>query len=100
MIILIFIGNFSPMELIDSRTPINDQFLEIIEFQLANGWTLLRPEEICALTDAPILTDSEYYDDLGAVAGAEKVWWYPNYAVSSEVEKLLADGCVLFPSGN
>jgi hypothetical protein len=45
----------------------DSQLAEVIEWQLCNGWELLRPEEVGALTDAPILSDNVERDNQGNV---------------------------------
>ena len=37
----------------------------------------MRPEDIGALTDAPILSDDIEYDDEGEVVRVGAVYWYP-----------------------
>jgi hypothetical protein len=78
---------------------IDAQFIEIIEHQLCNGWDMIKPEEIAALTSAPILSDSAIYDDRGILTGIDEVWWYPNYAIFNEVEELLEHGYIDFDLG-
>lgn len=60
----------------------------------------VNPEEIGALTDAPIVTNEvEYIDDECAVSSREvtgRVWWFPNYMVESFGETLLKTGTVTF----
>ena len=69
---------------------------EVIEWQLGNGWSWVRPEDIGALTDAPILSDDIAYDDQGDVVSVGAVYWYPRYDVSDPVACLLTDGSVEF----
>ena len=69
---------------------------EMIEWQLGNGWSWVRPEDIGALTDAPILSDDIEYDDHGGVVSVGVVYWYPHYDVSDPVAQLLANGYVDF----
>ena len=56
----------------------------------------MRPEEIGALTDAPILSDDIEYDDEGEVVRVGVVYWYPQYDVADPVAQLLASGSVEF----
>jgi hypothetical protein len=44
---------------------IDAAFLELIGFQLGNGWEEVKPEEVGALTASMILTDEADRDDLG-----------------------------------
>ena len=76
--------------------PTKQALSELFEDWLGNGWEFLRPEQIGALTDAPILTDEIIYGDLGNVEFLGHVWWFPNYAIENEVETLLRNGKVIF----
>ncbi len=55
----------------------------------------LRPEEIGALTDAPIFGHVER-DDQGNIKEVGDVWWYPNYMVSDPIEELAEKGTLVF----
>lgn len=58
----------------------------------------VQPEDIGALTDAPILTDDMTYTD-GDTDKREvvgQVWWYPEYAVYSFAKVLLEEKEVIF----
>jgi len=63
-------------------------FEEMIEWQLCNGWEFIWPEEIGALTDAPILSDAAERDDKGVLTSVGRVYWYPQYQVHNPVEEL------------
>lgn len=81
-------------ELLDK--PVDQAFAELIEYHLANGWTLLDPEDVGALTASPILSEEVQYDEDGNIASVGRVYWYPEYQVKSEIEELLEDGEVVF----
>jgi hypothetical protein len=49
---------------------------------------MVPPEDIGALTAAPILSDEIVRDDNGRVVEAGRVYWYPDYAVRDEIEGL------------
>lgn len=53
------------------------------------------PEEINALTDAPIL-GTVTRDDMGEITEVHAIWWYPNYAIRSPLEDLRDDGFTIF----
>lgn len=72
---------------------------QVIEWQLSNGWEFVRPEDIGALTEAPILTEEIDTDDRGTVLSVGTVYWYPQYDVSDPVAKLLENGYVDFERG-
>lgn len=66
------------------------------------GWlgnavfTPIYPENVGALTDAPMFSDVVEYLDDGEVEVPGKVWWFPNYAVENFAETLLSQGKVTF----
>jgi len=60
----------------------DNKLSEVIEWQLANGWSLVRPEDVGALTDAPILSEDIDTDDQGNVRSVGTVYWYPQYDVT------------------
>jgi hypothetical protein len=72
---------------------------DLLEDHLANGWEFLLPEEVGALTAAPILSDNAMRDDSGKLVsvGVGDVYWFPDYAVRSELDELYEKGEVLFP---
>jgi hypothetical protein len=57
---------------------------------------MLRPEDIGALTEAPILTEDLETDHEGNVRHVGVVYWYPQYQVFDPVAQLLQNGCVDF----
>lgn len=71
---------------------------DLLEDWLCNGWEWLAPEEIGALTSAPILSDEVERDDFGKIVKLGRVYWFPNYAVECELETMLAEGEVFFPA--
>ena len=52
---------------------------------------MVPPEDIGALTAAPILSDEIVRDDDGRLTAAGRVYWYPDYAVRDEIEELRPD---------
>ena len=67
---------------------------------LCNGWEFIRPEEIGALTSAPILSDDAKRNDQGELTDVGNVYWFSDYAVTCEIEELLAKGQVAFPKAD
>jgi hypothetical protein len=63
---------------------------------MANGWSMLRPEDVGALTEAPILTEDLDTDDEGHVRHVGVVYWYSQYQVLDPVAQLLENGYVDF----
>lgn len=55
----------------------------------------VRPEEIAALTDAPILGIVDRNDN-GKLVKAESIWWFPNYCLRSPVQDLAEYGECIF----
>ncbi len=78
----------------------DNKLSEVIEWQLTNGWSLMRPEDVGALTDAPILSEDIDTDDQGNVGSVGTVYWYPQYDVSDPVAELLQNGYIDFVRGD
>lgn len=75
----------------------DDFFRDLIEYQLCNGWEIIPPEDIGALTAATILSDEADRDDSGTLTRVGTV--YSNiafYQVWSAVEEMMKDGYVNF----
>ena len=70
---------------------------DAFEHLIANGYMWVQPEDIGALTSAPILSDGGTKDD-GSIdlSGGANVWWYPNYAVRSPMEDIAETGKTVF----
>ncbi len=68
---------------------------ELLEDFLCNGWGIISPEDIGALTDAPIITNEIDRDDDGHIIHLGDTWWFPNYQIENEIE-LLLNGKVVF----
>ena len=60
----------------------------LLEDHLCSSWEMVPPEDIGALTAAPILSDEIVRDDDGRVTEAGRVYWYPDYQVRDEIEEL------------
>jgi len=60
-------------------------FQALLEDWLGNGWEWVKPEDIGALTSAPILRSPN-----------GMIYWFPNYAITCEIEEMLATGHVDF----
>lgn len=93
-------------ELLDIKENKNiDNDLDVIATLLedssvgGSGWGLIPPEDIGALTSAPIIGEDFSYDDNGNLERIEKLWWYPDYMVRS-VGKELLEGDVVFQNAN
>lgn len=69
---------------------------KLFEDKCGNGWGIVEPEWIGALTDAPIVTDEYTFTDDEKHEVTGRVWWFPNYMVEDPVETLLERGRVVF----
>lgn len=68
----------------------------LLEDHLCSGWEMVPPEDLGALTAAPILSDEIVRDDHGEVTEAGRVYWFPDYMVRDEIEELRTELSVLF----
>lgn len=75
----------------------SEQFMcDLFEHPLCNGWEWIRPEEIAALTDAPIVSDRTERDEDGTLVKIGRVYWFPSYQIESPVQTLYDAGRVIF----
>lgn len=67
---------------------------------IGNGFEVVRPEEIGALTNALIIAYDAPRDDEGVIHpdDSTKVWWDPNYQVRSLLQELVDKGEFIFKS--
>lgn len=88
----------SGQEIIDAISILKDDIslIDIIEYQLCNGWDFIRPEEIGALTNAPILSNEVKRDDNGEITEIGKIYWFADYQMINEVESLLFNDFLIF----
>ncbi len=75
---------------------INAALHALLEDHLCGRWEMVPPEAIGALTAAPILSDEIVRDDEGRVTEAGRVYWYPDYQVSDEIEEIRQKLVLLF----
>lgn len=75
---------------------INAALYALLEDHLCTGWEMAPPEDIGALTAAPILSDEIVRDDDGRVTEAGRVYWYPDYQVRDEIEEIRKKLVLLF----
>lgn len=68
---------------------------EVIEAITGNGLSYIAPEQIGALTDAPIFGDIGIGDD-GEVDYVGDVFWFPNYMITDPWKELAETGRVVF----
>jgi hypothetical protein len=72
-------------EIASKELTADSKLAQVIEWQLSNGWSMVQPEDVGALTDAPILTEEIDTDTQGNVLKVGTVYWYPQYDVSDPV---------------
>ena len=84
----------------DSYSNPHDLFYELMEEHMANDlYEILFPEEIGALTSAPIIGYDVLRDDSGDLIEVQEVYWFPDYQVIDPIEELLEKGEVFFEKG-
>ena len=82
----------------DTLSP-NDIFVRLIEYHLCNGWELVSPENIGALTSSLILSDDySILDESSNIFEYEyhAAYWFPEYQVRSELKDMEQYGFVEF----
>ncbi len=78
----------------------NYLFIDLLEKVICNSdWEFITPEEIGALTDSFILSDTATRDDQGKLQSIDSVYWYPDYQVKSEGRELAECGEIVFQKG-
>jgi len=68
----------------------------LLEDHLCNGWEMVPPEDIGALTAAPILSEEIVRNEEGRVTDVGRVYWYPDYAVRDEIEEIRTKLALVF----
>lgn len=72
----------------------------VIQDQIDSGWwNIVRPEEVDALTSAPLLSDDAVWNDYGELTQCKNLWYYDMYAILDPIEELLECGEVVFTWG-
>jgi len=77
----------------DDNLTSEDILVRLMEYQLCNGYHLVEPKTIGALTESLIIAD-EIVDEETTEAdfNATNFWWFPNYQIISYTEELDLDG--------
>jgi len=78
------------------RFGIHAALCALLEDHPCNGWEMVPPEDIGALTAAPIVSDDILRNEEGSVVEVGRVYWYPDYAVRDEIEELRKDLVLVF----
>jgi len=88
-----FDGQVSPnKDLLFWKKPAESIFLDLIEYQLGNGWSVVNPEDVGALTDGLLLSPDAEYNDHGELVAVDTVYWDSNYQVESLLDELYVYG--------
>jgi len=82
----------TPKETIEEEEDIGEIFEDVIG-NTSLDW--IAPEEIEALTDAPILGEVER-DDHGEITKTHNIWFYPDYMVTDPAEELKEGRTIIF----
>lgn len=88
----------SKTDLVELHSKTYDITFDILEDgrYIGNGWSVLNPSDIRALTDSPIIAYGADFDDDGDLVFVEKVWWFPKYMVVDPYDELIEKGYVDF----
>lgn len=73
-----------------------DLLTELLDWHTRNGWSWIEPQDIGALTSAPILGRGVQIDDGGEFVAAEAIYWHERYAIDNPITKLIEDGVLIF----
>lgn len=83
----------------NEETEQNDQdlFIELIEYQLCNGYNLVQPEDVGALTSSLLIANGTFDDETTEEeARNTNVWYYNYYAIRSYLADLKEQGYVIW----
>lgn len=79
----------------------HDQALcELLEDHLANGWRVVAPEEVGALTSGFLITREWQEDNQGNLTQIGTIWWDSNYQISCSIKMLFTLGIITFLKNN
>jgi hypothetical protein len=77
----------------------DEVFIELIDEQLMNGWTIVPPDQIRALRNLLILSNSAQYAEEGNISHIECAYWHPSTLLGVVSRILLQHGEVTFEKG-
>jgi hypothetical protein len=83
-------------ELLEQDSHPDSKLWDLLEEHLTNGWTVIKPEEIGALTEAPILSNDAIYNDEGELTSINKCYAYINYMIYDPIEELIKHNSIVF----
>jgi len=81
---IVLLDREEAQEIDNQAKGIDDKLIDLFEWQLCNGWSVVQPEEVGALTSALLISDDE------------RIYYNPNYDVNDEVEDILKNGEIMF----
>lgn len=74
-----------------------DMFYDLIDEYLGNGWMLITPEQIGALTSNPyMLSDDGRINDMGNLGYVGTIYAFDNYQIQEPLDLLEQNGFVDF----
>jgi hypothetical protein len=76
--------------------PTTQALCEIFEGYTCNGWDCIQPEEIGALTSAPILSSDVSRNDDGEIVDYANLFYHERYAIEDPIDMLLKGETVIF----
>jgi hypothetical protein len=82
------------------KTSSNDALWTLLEDHFENGLEWIKPEEIGALTDAPIFSDNVVRNDLNELIAIDSVWYDEDYMIVSPIVELFETGKTIFKFDN
>lgn len=82
-------------DLSEEEISFDSTMYDLFDELTSNGLMWVLPEDIGALTDAPMLSEASLDDD-GTFPSGAVVYWYPNYQVRSPLHDLRDYGSVVF----
>lgn len=83
----------------DGKLSHEDMFVHLLEYQICNGWELVPPEDVGALTASLIISEEVERDKDGDMTCCGKVYWFPEYQIVSEIMRIKEDGYVVYTAG-
>jgi hypothetical protein len=89
-------ANFATIREERDRNGTHAALCALLEDHFGSGWEMVPPEDIGALTAAPILSDEIVRDEDGRVVEVGRVYWFPDYAVRDEIEEIRRNLVLVF----
>lgn len=91
-------GKKNKSEYIEQMKTLGSDFVlwNFLEEFFCNGWEWIHPEEIGALTDAPIISYDVTRDEDNNITEIGDVWAYADYMLFNPLEKLFENGSIVF----